>query len=286
MSVWFITGTSRGLGLEIARAALAAGHQVVATARNAESVRERLPDADGALLTVALDVTDPRSVHAAVEAAMERFGRIDVLVNNAGSGLLAAVEESDDAAVRALYETNVFGPLAVQRAVLPALRRQRAGHVINISSIVGFATAPGWGVYASTKFAVEGFTETLHAELAPLGIHVTLVEPGFFRTDFLDPASLHTGPDTIDDYASTAGAMRVAAASLNHAQPGDPAKAARAVVEMATAPEPPLRLPLGADTLRAFDAKLEAFRKEMDAWRQVALATDHDLDGDRDTPGR
>ncbi|MFF7882516.1 oxidoreductase [Streptomyces sp. NPDC020794] len=276
MSIWFVTGSSRGFGLEITRAALAAGHQVVATARKPDTVREQFPDAGGKLLTVALDVTDPQSIQTAVDAATERFGRIDVLVNNAGSGLLAAVEESDDAAVRALYETNVFGPLAVQRAVLPVLRRQRSGHVINISSIVGFATAPGWGIYASTKFAVEGFTETLHTELAPLGIHVTLVEPGFFRTDFLDPASLHTGPDTIDDYAPTVGAMRSAAASLNHAQPGDPAKAAQAIVEMADTPEPPLRLPLGGDTLHAFDAKLDAFRKDMDAWRHVALATDHD----------
>ncbi|MGW4640419.1 oxidoreductase [Sphaerisporangium sp. NPDC004334] len=276
MSVWFITGSSRGFGLEIARAALAAGHQVVATARKTETVREQLPDAGDALHTVALDVTDPQSIQAAVDAAIERFGRIDVLVNNAGTGLLAAVEESDDAAVRAVYETNVFGPLAVQRAVLPALRHQRSGHVINISSIVGFATAPGWGIYASTKFAVEGFTETLHTELAPLGIHVTLVEPGFFRTDFLDPASLHTGPVTIDDYAATAGAMRAAAASLNHAQPGDPVKAARAIVEMADITEPPLRLPLGADTLDAFGTKLDTFRKEMDAWRHVALSTDHD----------
>lgn len=276
MSVWFITGSSRGFGREITRAALAAGHQVVATARKAETVREQFPDAGDALLPVSLDVTDHQSIRAAVGTAVERFGRIDVLVNNAGTGLLAAVEESDDVAVRAVYETNVFGPLAVQRAVLPVLRRQRSGHVINISSIVGFATAPGWGIYASTKFAVEGFTETLHTELAPLGIHVTLVEPGFFRTDFLDPASLHTGPDTIEDYAPTVGAMRAAAASLNHAQPGDPAKAARAIVEIAAAPEPPLRLPLGADTLQAFDAKLDNFRKELDAWRHVALATDHD----------
>ncbi|MER7181150.1 oxidoreductase [Streptomyces hyaluromycini] len=276
MSIWFVTGSSRGFGLEITRAALAAGHQVVATARKPDTVRKQFPDAGDALLAVALDVTDPQSIQAAVDVAVERFGRIDVLVNNAGTGLLAAVEESDDAAVRALYETNVFGPLAVQRAVLPVLRRQRSGHVINISSIVGFATAPGWGIYASTKFAVEGFTETLHTEVAPLGIHVTLVEPGFFRTDFLDPASLRTGPDTIDDYAPTAGAMRTAAASLHHAQPGDPAKAARAIVEMAAAPEPPLRLPLGADTLQAFDTKLDTFRKDMDAARHVALSTDHD----------
>ncbi|MGW2052065.1 oxidoreductase [Streptomyces sp. NPDC001858] len=276
MSVWFITGSSRGFGLEITRAALAAGHQVVATARKAEAVRAQLPDAGDALLTVPLDVTDPQSIQTAVDIAVERFGRIDVLVNNAGTGLLAAVEESDDAAVRAVFETNVFGPLAVQRAVLPVLRRQRSGHVINISSIVGFATAPGWGIYASTKFAVEGFTETLHAELAPLGVHVTLVEPGFFRTDFLDPANLHTGPDAIDDYAPTVGAMREAAVGLNHAQPGDPVKAARAIVEMAATPEPPLRLPLGADTLQAFDAKLDTFRKELNTWREVALTTDHD----------
>ncbi|MEU6019662.1 oxidoreductase [Streptomyces sp. NPDC047515] len=275
MSVWFITGASRGFGLEITRAALAAGHQVVATARKAETVREQFPDAGDTLLTAPLDVTDHQSIKAAVDA-VERFGRIDVLVSNAGTGLLAAVEESDDAAVRAVYETNVFSLLAVQRAVLPVLRRQRSGHVINISSIVGFATAPGWGIYASTKFAVEGFTETLHTELASLGIHVTLVEPGFFRTDFLDPASLNSDIDVIDDYAPTAGAMRAAAASLNHAQPGDPAKAARAIVEMAAAPEPPLRLPLGADTLQAFETKLNTFRKEMDNWRHIALATDHE----------
>ncbi|MCO6003871.1 SDR family NAD(P)-dependent oxidoreductase [Actinoallomurus purpureus] len=175
-----------------------------------------------------------------------------------------------------MYETNVFGVLAVQRAVLPVLRRQRSGHVINVSSIVGFATAPGWGVYASSKFAVEGFTETLATELAPLGVHVTLVEPGFFRTDFLDPASLNTDVEVIDDYAATAGAMRDAAAGLNHAQPGDPAKAARAIVEIASASQPPLRLQLGADTLQAFEAKLDSFHKELDAWRHVALSTDHD----------
>jgi NAD(P)-dependent dehydrogenase (short-subunit alcohol dehydrogenase family) len=276
MSVWFITGSSRGLGLEITRAALAAGHKVVATARDTEPVRAELPEAGDALLTVPLDVTDPASIHAAVGTALERFGRIDVLVNNAGTGLLAAVEESDDAAVRRVYETNVFGLLAVQRAVLPVLRRQRSGHVINISSIVGFATAPGWGIYASTKFAVEGISETLAAELAPLGVRVTLVEPGFFRTDFLDPASLHAAAEVIEDYQATAGMMREAVPGLNHAQPGDPAKAARAIVEIADAPEPPLRLQLGADTLAAFEAKLDSFSKELDAWRHIALSTDHD----------
>lgn len=274
--VWLVTGASSGFGRAITEAAVAAGDIVVAAARRTAPLDDLIAAHPDRVEALPLDVTDIAAVQAAVDGVAARHGRIDVLVNNAGTGLLAAVEESDDAAVRAVYETNVFGPLAVQRAALPVLRRQRAGHVINISSIVGFATAPGWGIYASTKFAVEGFTETLHTELAPLGIHVTLVEPGFFRTDFLDPASLHTGPDTIDDYAPTAGAMRTTAASLNHAQPGDPAKAARAIVELAATPEPPLRLPLGTDTLHAFDDKLDTFRKEMDAWRHVALATDHD----------
>ncbi|MER5410858.1 oxidoreductase [Streptomyces sp. NPDC002769] len=276
MSVWFITGSSRGLGLEITRAALAAGHQVVATARKAEAVRTQFLDAPEALLPLSLDVTDASSIQAAVDAAVEQFGRIDVLVNNAGTGLLAAIEESDDAAVRRIYETNVFGLLAVQRAVLPVLRRQRAGHVINISSIVGFATSPGWGIYASTKFAVEAIGETLAAELAPLGVHVTLVEPGFFRTDFLDSASLHTDVEVIEDYAPTAGAVRNAMSDLNHAQPGDPAKAARAIIDIAQTPQPPLRLQLGADTLRAYEAKLTSVREEMDVWRHIALSTDHD----------
>ncbi|WP_329459851.1 oxidoreductase [Streptomyces sp. NBC_01497] len=276
MSVWFVTGASRGFGQEITRAALAAGHQVAATARSADAVRSRFPDAGDALLAVPLDVTDHHSIEEGVAAAVERFGRIDVLVNNAGRGLLAAVEEADDTAVRAVYETNVLGVLAVQRAVLPTLRQQRSGHVINISSVGGFAGGAGWGIYASTKFAVEGFSEALHAELAPLGIHVTIVEPGYFRTDFLDPSSLQTGVHLIDDYAATSGAVRDRVADINHAQPGDPVKAARAIVDVAAASDPPLRLQLGTDTLQVVDAKLASVRKEMDAWRGVAVTTDHD----------
>ncbi|GAA3828867.1 oxidoreductase [Streptomyces chiangmaiensis] len=276
MSVWFVTGSSRGLGADITRAALAAGHQVVATARSAESVSRQFPDAGDALLAVPLDVTDQSQIEAAVSAAVQRFGRIDVLVNNAGSGLLAAVEEADADAVRAVYATNVFGVLAVQRAVLPVLRRQRSGHVINIGAIAGFVSFAGWGVYASTKFAVEGFTEALHDELAPLGVHVTIVEPGFFRTDFLDPSSLTTGVHVIDDYAATSGAMRDAVPGTNHTQPGDPVKGAKAIVEMAAAAEPPLRLQLGSDTVQAFEAKLAGVKKEMEAWRHVAVTTDHD----------
>lgn len=274
MSVWFVTGSSRGLGAEIVRAALEKGHQVVATARSADAVLGQFPDAGDRLLALRLDVTDPAGIATAVATAVARFGGIDVLVNNAGRGLLCAVEEADDDAVRAVYETNVFGLLAVQRAVLPLLRRQRSGHVINMSSIAAFGGLAGWGVYASTKYAVEGFSEALHAELAPLGVHVTLVEPGYFRTDFLEPSSLHTVEEPIDDYAATSGAMRQAVPSINQTQQGDPVKGARLIVEMASSTEPPLRLQLGSDTIQAAEAKLDGVRKEMDAWRHIAVTSD------------
>jgi NAD(P)-dependent dehydrogenase (short-subunit alcohol dehydrogenase family) len=187
VSVWFVTGASRGFGAEIVKEALARGNQVVATARKPEDI----PFSGDDVLALALDVTDENQARAAVDAAVQRFGRIDVLVNNAGRGLLGAVEEVSDSAARAVFDTNVFGTLNVQRAVLPVLRRRRSGHVISISSVGGFTGTPGWGVYAATKFAVEGFSEALYAELRPLGVHVTIVEPGLFRTDFLDGSSLH-----------------------------------------------------------------------------------------------
>ncbi|MER6186080.1 oxidoreductase [Streptomyces sp. NPDC001652] len=274
MSVWFVTGSSRGLGAEIVRAALKEGHQVVATARSADAVLGQFPGAGDQLLALPLDVTDPAGIEMAVAAAVAQYGGIDVVVNNAGRGLLCAVEEADDAAVRAVYETNVFGLLAVQRAVLPILRKQRSGHIINMSSIAAFGGLAGWGVYASTKYAVEGFSEALHAELAPLGVHVTLVEPGYFRTDFLEPSSLHTVQEPIDDYAATSGAMRQAVPSINKTQQGDPVKGARVIVEMAASAEPPLRLQLGTDTLQAAEAKLDGVRKEMDAWRHIAVTSD------------
>src|SRR6516165_4468477 len=189
MTVWFITGASRGFGLEITKVALERGDSVVATARNPQSVIDALPDAGARLLAVELDVHRPAQITAAVDAAIAKFGRIDVLINNAGRGLLGAVEEASDAAVRAVYDTNVFGTLNVLRAVLPTMRDQRGGRVINLSSIGGFAGSAGWGIYNSTKFAVEGFSEALAKEVAPLGILVTIVEPGYFRTDFLDGSS-------------------------------------------------------------------------------------------------
>lgn len=276
MSVWFVTGASRGFGLEIAKAALADGHGVVATARDADAVRAALPGAGDALLAATVDVTDEASVRAAVDAAVERFGRVDVVVNNAGRGVLGAVEEVSDAEARAVFDTNVFGALTVVRAVLPVLRAQRSGHVFTISSVGGFTTGPGWGVYGATKFAVEGLSEAMHAELAPLGVRVTIVEPGLFRTDFLDGSSLRTEETVIADYAATSGATRAWAVRRNHEQPGDPAKAARVIVDLAGTAEPPLRVQLGADSVARVEAKLDLMRREIDAWRPVSVSTDHD----------
>jgi NAD(P)-dependent dehydrogenase (short-subunit alcohol dehydrogenase family) len=270
--VWFITGASRGIGALIAEAALADGNAVVAAGRNAQAIVERLGDS-AALLPVALDVTDEAQAKTAVQAALKKFGRIDVLINNAGFGLLGAVEESADKDVRRMYDTNVFGLLNVTRAVLPAMRANGSGHVINISSIGGYQGAAGFGVYSSTKFAVEGITEALHAELKPLGIHATVVEPGYFRTDFLDGSSLIVAPDVIDDYDATSGAVRRKAKEMNHNQPGDPKKLAAAMVKLVDAPTPPLRLPLGTDTLAAIAEKNAYVTQETETWKALSTST-------------
>ncbi|CAN7151714.1 oxidoreductase [Acidovorax sp. LjRoot66] len=271
--IWLITGASRGIGARIAEAALAQGDAVVATSRSADSVTERLGASD-ALLPLALDVTDEAQARHAVGAALERFGRIDVLVNNAGYGLLGAVEEATADEVRRLYETNVFGLLNVTRAVLPSMRARRAGHVINISSLGGVRSAAGFGVYCSTKFAVEGLTEALHAELAPLGIHATVVEPGYFRTEFLDTASLSVSPLVLEDYAPSAGVIREAARRINLNQPGDPVRLAQAMMQLVASPTPPLRLPLGSDTLQTIADKHAFVEKETAQWRALAASTD------------
>ncbi|MBW8846845.1 MAG: SDR family NAD(P)-dependent oxidoreductase [Burkholderiales bacterium] len=241
--VWMITGASRGIGASITAAALAHGDAVVATARNAAAITER-------------------------------FGRIDVLVNNAGYGLLGAVEEASADEVRRLYETNVFGLLNVTRAVLPQMRERRAGHVINISSLGGYRSVAGFGVYCSTKFAVEGLTEALHAELAPLGIHATVVEPGYFRTEFLEGQSLVTSPRVLDDYAASAGRLREAAKQISLNQPGDPERLAQAMLTLVEASDPPLRLPLGTDTLQALADKHAFVERETAQWRDVVASTD------------
>ncbi|MDF2693974.1 MAG: putative Dehydrogenase [Labilithrix sp.] len=271
--VWFITGASRGFGAEIAKAALAAGDAVVATARDPKHVTERL-GSPAALYPVALDVTDEGSVSRAVEAAIARFGRIDVLVNNAGYGIIGAIEETPGDEVRRIYETNVFGLLTVTRAVLPQLRKQRSGHILNFSSVGGYQSGTGFGIYCSTKFAVEGISEALHAELAPLGIAVTVIEPGYFRTEFLEKGSVVETKATIADYADTSGKVRSFAKTVSLQQPGDPVRLAHAVVELASAKAPPLRLPLGSDTVATIEAKHAFVTKELAAWRAVATSTD------------
>lgn len=270
--VWFITGASSGLGLELARAALERGDFVVATSRAVTSV---LGDHDN-LLSVRLDVTDEAQAVAAAKAAVERFGRIDVLVNNAGYGLLGGVEEASGKEVEQQFATNVFGLLNVARAVLPHMRRAGRGHVVNISAIAGYFAFPGWGIYSATKFAVEGLTEAMAIELAPLGIHATVVEPGFFRTNFLDPRSLVTTALSLPDYAKTVGEMRAAMASANHRQPGDPKKLSKALLKLVDSDKPPLRLPLGTDTVARIAEKHRLVEAELERWLDVAKSTDHE----------
>jgi NAD(P)-dependent dehydrogenase (short-subunit alcohol dehydrogenase family) len=273
MRVWFITGASRGFGALIAEAALAAGDAVVATARTPSTVTERLGSHER-LLATRLDVTNEAEAHQAAGEAVKKFGRIDILVNNAGYGLLGAVEEASDAEARKLFGTNVFGLLNVTRAVLPHMRRQRSGHIINLSSVGGYTGYPGWGVYGATKFAVEGISEALAGEVAPLDIKVTVVEPGFFRTDFLDETSLSRTELEIDDYRDSVGKTRSHAADVNHGQRGDPRKLAQAFIRLVNAKNPPLRLPLGSDTVERIEAKNAFVAKELAEWRSVATSTD------------
>ncbi|MHB2248352.1 oxidoreductase [Pseudomonas fitomaticsae] len=273
MRTWLITGASRGFGTLIAEQALRAGDAVIATARNPQDITDRLGDHPN-LLAVRLDVTREEDAHQAVAQGIKRFGRIDVLINNAGFGVLGAVEETSASETERLFATNVFGLLNVTRAVLPHMRAQRSGRVINISSIGGYQAYMGWGVYGSTKFAVEGISEALHQELAPLGIHATVVEPGFFRTDFLDEQSLIKTALVLPDYDETVGKMRTFAEAANHAQPGDPQKFAEAMLALVNAPNPPQRLALGSDTIARIEAKNRLVAQELAEWNELALSTD------------
>lgn len=273
MKTWFITGASRGFGARVAALALARGDNVVASARNPDDIARRLGE-HPALLPLALDVTSEAQAQAAASAALARFGAVDVLLNNAGYGLLGAVEEASAEEVERLYRTNVFGLLNVVRAILPSMRARRSGRILNISSIGGYRGAPGFGVYCSTKFAVEGLSEAMHAELAPLGIQVTAIEPGYFRTDFLDAASLAVSAGRIDDYSGSAGAVRARAVTLNRAQQGDPDRLAQVLVAFADAPDPPVRLPIGSDTVAALEAKHASDAAILAAWREVSVSTD------------
>ncbi|MFE4021089.1 oxidoreductase [Streptomyces sp. NPDC059101] len=272
--VWFITGCSTGLGRALATAVLAHGHRAVVTARDPEQVADIVADHAGRALALALDVTDPQQVRAAVGRAEATFGRIDVLVNNAGYGYLAAIEEGEDDEVRALFDTNVFGLIDVTRAVLPGMRARRAGRIVNVSSLGGLAAFGATGYYHATKFAVEGLSESLAAEVAPLGIKVTLVEPAAFRTNWSGP-SMRQSALALDDYAATAGARRASTLATYGRQPGDPTRAAAAVIRAVEAEEPPLRLLLGKVALDVIEARIDALKTTMDTWREVTLGADY-----------
>jgi NAD(P)-dependent dehydrogenase (short-subunit alcohol dehydrogenase family) len=272
--VWFITGASRGLGLAIARAVLEKGNAVVAAARNRNRAEEVLGPSDR-VFAVSMDLTDRASIQRAAEAAVARFGSVDVIVNNAGYGLMGAVEELDASELEDVFETNFFGAREVIRVLLPTLRAQRAGWIVNISSVGGFTGTPGAGAYNASKFALEGLSEALAQELAPLGIRVLIVEPGYFRTDFLND-SMRTAKTTIADYAETAGRTIRTIAERNGRQPGDPRKAASAIIKAVESPHPPLRLVLGGDAVERVTNKLAAVRQDLDDWREVSLETDFD----------
>lgn len=270
---WLITGASRGLGADTVRAALAAGHNVVATARRREDLDRAFED-DARLLKLALDVADRAQADAAAAAADARFGGIDVLVNNAGYGHLGAFEEFSDKDVRAQFDTNVFGIFNMCWAVLPLMRRARSGHVINISSIAGLVGGAGGSIYCASKHAVEGFSEGLAAEIAPFGIKVTIVEPGEFRTDFFSTDSLRFGSQTIPDYADVTAQHRAYYATNNHRQVGDPVKLAEILVRLADEQEPPRRFAAGSDAVGVVQYKSDALKTEMEAWRALSISTD------------
>ncbi|MEO1159171.1 MAG: SDR family NAD(P)-dependent oxidoreductase [Pseudomonadota bacterium] len=270
---WFITGASRGLGLAIAQAALDAGDNIVATARYPDVMAQVLPASDR-VLHVALDVTDPAQAEAAVAAATARFDTIDVLVNNAGYGQLGVFEEIAHQNIALQFDTNVFGLMHVTRAALPVMRAQKSGRIFNLSSIGGTLGFDVASVYCAAKFAVEGFSECLALELAPFNIGVTIVEPGFFRTDFLDASSIKFADTSVADYADYAQSSQTAYLTRNHQQPGDPAKLGAALVQLSRENEVPLRFAAGSDALQYIGGAYTARQAELASWGDLTRSTD------------
>lgn len=272
MPTWLITGCSTGLGRALAQAVLAHGHNAVVTARNVNAVKDIAADFPDTALALPLDVTDKEQISSAVQQAQARFGGIDVLVNNAGYGYRAAVEEADDADIRQLFDTNLFGAVDMIKAVLPDMRAKRSGAILNVSSIGARISPAGSGYYSATKAALEGLSGSLHKELQPLGISVTAIEPGAFRTDFAG-RSLTQSATAIPDYAETAGKRRKENDTVHGTQPGDPGKAAEAIIAVVESPNPPSLLVLGQDAFGAFAAVADAQRAELDLWRELSLST-------------
>jgi NAD(P)-dependent dehydrogenase (short-subunit alcohol dehydrogenase family) len=273
--VWFITGAGRGMGVEFARAALAAGHSVVATGRNTETVRKAI-GAHDELLTVKLDITDPADAKDAVEAAMKVLGRIDVLVNNAGNFYAGFFEELSQEQVERQVRTNLFGPMNVTRAVLPVMRKQRSGHVVTLSSMAGLVGQEFCSAYAASKFGVEGWMESIRFEIEPFGIRTTIVEPGFFRTDLLEEASTTWAELSIDDYAERTAQTKPAWQAMSGRQSNDPAKLARALVSLVDSVQPPLRWVAGGDALPTAEQKARDLLAQIEAHRELSASLAHD----------
>jgi len=271
--VWLITGCSTGFGRELARLVLAHGWRAVVTARDADKVADLVQGHEDRALALALDVDRREQVESVVRQAEAKFGAVDVLVNNAGYGYLA-IEEGEDREVRAMFETNVFGLIAATQAVLPGMRLRRRGHIVNISSIGGLVSFAATGFYHATKYAVEGLSESLSLEVAPLGIKVTIVEPGPFRTDWAG-RSIKQSATRIGDYDQTAGERRRQTETRSGNQPGDPVRGAEAIIAAVQSAEPPLRLVLGKPALGLARTKLEALKKDFDGWEKTTLGADY-----------
>ncbi|MEH7086891.1 SDR family NAD(P)-dependent oxidoreductase [Neobacillus drentensis] len=269
--VWFITGAGRGMGVEFVKAALAAGYQVVATGRNTERIAKVLGD-DENLLIVRLDVTDPTDAEAAVKSAVERFGRIDVLVNNAGSFYCGFFEELTPLQIKQQINTNLYGPMNVTRAVLPLMRKNRSGHIISISSLAGLVGFEYNAAYCASKFGLEGFMESLHQDVTPYGIKTTIVEPGFFRTEFLEPESTFLAEASIDDYAERNAQYQAFWKEKNGKQEGDPAKLAKALITIVNRDEPPLRWTAGADAIAGAEQKVAELQNQINAYRDLSIS--------------
>ncbi|GAP96826.1 oxidoreductase [Leptolyngbya sp. NIES-2104] len=265
--VWLITGSSSGFGRSLVEAVLKKGDRVVATARKPEQLDDLVQQYPETIHPVRLDVTNPQEIQASIKSALNQYACIDVLVNNAGYATLGAIEEFSDEDIRRQFETNFFGVLNMTRAVLPTMRKQRSGHILNISSFAGVVAFGGLGIYSATKFAIEGISEALVQEVKPLGINVTLIEPGTFQTN--GAASVITPKQPIAEYAATIDSMQAAIVS----QPGDPAKAAVAMIQVVESDNPPLRLALGEDSANGIAQKLDAMKAELEAWKSVSLST-------------
>jgi NAD(P)-dependent dehydrogenase (short-subunit alcohol dehydrogenase family) len=275
--VWFITGCSTGFGRFLAIVALEKGYKVVVTARNTNDVQDIVASYPDTAIALKLDVTDAASINSSVATAIEKFGQIDVLVNNAGIGYFGAIEESEEAEVRRMFEINVFGLAHMTQAVLPIMRKQRSGHILNIASIGGLRSFPGVGFYNATKYAVDGLSEALSKEVAPLGIKVTIVAPSGFRTDWAG-RSANDSKIVIEDYASTAGKNKGDIRGYSGNQPGDPVRAAKAMIQVVETENPPLRLLLGVAALKGARLKLDELKQDFDTWAEVSEGADFPKD--------